>query len=90
MFAQKEFPGAESSSGPLDNKNARQHAVRKNVGHTSIKKDIIMFIMISMLDYRQQWAATLHYATWPITVSVAFFFSLQNVCSVSCVIIPLH
>ena len=52
MFAQKEFTGAESSSGPLDNTNARQHAVRNNVGHTSIKKDIIMFIMISMLDYR--------------------------------------
>ena len=39
---------------------------------------------------RQQWAATLHYATWPITVSVAVFFSLPNLCSVSCDIVLLH
>ena len=42
------------------------------------------------LHYATLRYATLHYATWPITVSVAVFFSLPNLCSVSCDIVPLH
>ena len=38
----------------------------------------------------QRWAATLHYATWLITVSVALFCFLPNLCSVSCNSIQLH